>query len=1200
MVSFPSRVCINASGSSCPPAIPVLQPTPRRGDDDHRHRTDSSGGPTAKNRAPLVLWAVADVFTLLAAATRAADTIAGPAGGFSKHPKARTPESLSEIIVSLPAETLALSRGSELSSTAAGADEDDEDEGGEATGRRSGKSRRRGGRDGAGGEGGGGGGGGDPMGQCALLSPASALVFVREFLEWAASEAGRSPAALVAQGWDGGIGVWLGLFHSVQTLARALRNATGESVGRHREGTGGVSSKGKATADGAPSAEAIALAIFQLRTAVGTPSAAVDVLDPSAAGIDPPLAHEEQSTGASPSSFAGGGSVAGNDASGAQDADPPSLRRVSRRPQPGTMITGFLKRMSERWKVALPWGLPSAAPRRRASPRLERRSGRRGGGGFGGENAPKSLKTEAEDLFFALRGELLRAERLVLSILLVGPSATLASRAWTMGAALASARRRSGEETEDVVGLGGLRPAHTTSVEPPAPLVGANDPTGPLHPLPTGEEPPESGSGPARAAPRVNGSKARPAMLKAAARTGGRSGRVAAAEEGELARQPGGGRGKGGGFAGVVAVREGGEEGDWDGLGSLCRLAAAEMREGLEDGLSVKLSQAYLDLIELLGSAALQHQHQARPASATSSERPAVLGAATVPRLCAEKGSRQASAGFCSKQSNGVTASGDRLDAGDAGGVLLSIVTCHTVAQPSLFKRLISGGVRFEGVGVSRHLQASRTAAVTLAGLQARDRELSRTVVGHGSRKVVNSVEPCLGSSNDGSGAKESETLRAMPPSPPPPLDRSARLVVHCVRWIRARHGSRRGRAAVPLFEEDGGESSDEADVGASGGANGEEAHTDGYGDRDDDVGLPERESDGPQSRYSFRPEEVKFASSRECFVAMRAALVECEAALSSSSSGFDVCGGGGRSSLDGGLADVLATVSFGLREFFAPAVVTAAQTTERPAMQRKEKEAAAGPAPVAATVAGPPSTSAAVEQRSKRKTGGCKTKDTTGGASPLAALDVFPDTVKLLLMRVLERLYLIGRGFTLTASSVLAKPSSTAVATVGKAHAAPSPSAPLPLPSSGLSLPPSKRTRQQRTTANAGKPGDQAGGAPAKAPTDERETSTTERRRGGDGCSAAVRAIPTLNGVSELSPSGSATQMPKMPEGPVNPLLAPLLPAAALASGDGLHLMLATRIWAEALRSRTQSGGDDPCRKRVSHFVQRLQGKYLLIVGVK
>ena len=1068
------------------------------------------------------------------------------------------------------------------------------------------------------------------MGQCALLSPASALVFVRKFLEWAASEGGKSPAALVAQGWDGGIGVWLGLIHCVQTLARALRNATGESAGRHRDGTGGISPKGKVTADGGPSAEAIAQVIFQLRTTVGTPSAALDVLDPSAAGIDPPLSHDDQSTGASPSSCADGGSVARNKADGAQD-DPPGVRRVSRRPQPGTMITGFLKRMSERWKAALPWGLPSAAPPRRASPRLERRSGRRGGGGFGGENATKSLKTEAEDLFFALRGELLHAERLVLSILLVGPSATLASRAWTMRAALASALRRSGGEAVDLVGLGELRPPHATAVEAAAPCVRTNDPTGQPHPLPTGEEPPESGSGPARTAPRGNRSNARPVVLKAAAGTGGGSGCVAAAGEEELARQPSGdegvGRGKGDGFAGVVAVREEGEEGDWDGLGSLCRLVAAEMREGLEDGLSVKLSQAYLDLIELLGNAALQQQHQPRSTPTTSSDGLAVLGTVTVPHLCAEKGSQQASAGSCSMQSNGngVIANGDPLlpeeDAEDAGGVLLSIVTCHTVAQPSLFKRLVSGGVRFEGIGVGRHLQGSRTAAVTLAELQARGHELSLTVMGYGSRKVVNSVEPFLASGSDGGGAKGSGALRAMPPSPPPPLERSARLVVHCVRWIRARHSSRRGRATMRLFEEDGGESSEEADVGASGGGESEEAHTDGYGDKDDDVGLPEREIEGAQSRYSFRPEEVKFASSRECFVAMRAALVECEAALSSASSGFDVRGGSARSSTDGDLADVLATISFGLREFFAPAVVTAAQTAKHPATRRKDKEVTDGSSPIAATAAGPLSTSAPSEQRGERKNGGCKSKGNTGGASPLAALDMFPDTVKLLLMRVLERLYLVGRGLTLAASSVLAKPSSTAVATVGKAQVASSPSVPPPPPpSSGPSPPPSKRRRQQRATANAGKPGDQAGGAPARASTNESETSTTERRRG-DGAAAAVRAIPTAPGSARSSrsksassssarqcegsqqdhldsgadASGSAIQRPKIPEGPVNPLLAPLLPAAALASGDGLHLMLAARIWAEALRSRTQRGGDDPCRKRVSYVVRKQQGKTCL-----
>ncbi len=1191
------------------------------------------------------MWAVADAFTLLAAATRTADNITAGGGDWrQQQPRAWTPDGLSEMIACLPAETLGLTRGGPEAGSTAGADEDDGAGGGGGPARRvSGRSRvrRRGG------------GGGDPVaGQCSLLSAASALVFVGEFLGWAAREGkGVSPVALVAEGWDGGIGVWLGLIHSVRTLARALLTAGGCGVGGQPEGTGGGVSSGRTpSADNGPSAEAMALAVFQLRAVVGTPSAALDFLDPSAAAVaaEGRLSPKDHSPDKPSSTPPGCGPVVPGDGMGdTRVAEPPVECRASHRPPPGKMVMGFFKKMSERWKAALPWGLPSAPATRRVSPRLERRSRRRGGGGGGGggsggggggECAAGSLKAEAEDLFFALRGELLRAERLVLSVLLVSPNASVAVRSWTMRAALASARRRRGEDNAEGVRSEGLRLSPTPAAD--AAADGATEPPPSSPTSPTREEPPESGSGPARAAPRRGGGGSDggiegPVLGKGTALISCKVDHVPAGKDlGGGPRLGGDTDAESGGRAttssGVVAAAppENGEENEWNGLGTLCRLAAAEMREGLEDGLSVKLSLAYLDLIELLGDAALERRLVA------------VTGAAMAPYAADERAPRQSFSGDSSAQSGRTSAGGGE----DAGGVLLSIVTCHAVSQSKLFTRLIRGAVQFDGVGASHHIQARRTAAATLARLRVRDQELSPA------------VEGCSGG-GDGRRAKEmGAVLRDIAQSrPPPPLERSAQLVVHCVRWIRARHGHKRGRVRIALVEEeeeDDDDSSEETEVDARGGG--------GVWDRD--VGMSNGEVDGDapgggdgshgSSRYSSRPGDVKFASSRECFVAMRAALLECEAALSSaggggshaasSGGGFDIRGGG--SGADGTMADVLATVSFGLREFFAPAAAataapTTAPTKEREVATRKGKEADGrsppGSAGDANPAAGPASTSAPAEQHREHKKAGCR-KD--GGAaeesSPLASLDFFPDTVKLLLMRVLERVYLVGRGVTLTAAAVLAKSSSTAVATVAAvrsaspAMAAPPPSPPPPTPPCP-SPPPSKRRRQQTApAANVGRPGDQAGGVPAKAPPRRSETSAAKRSGATAGGTAAVRATSpaaagwrsrssrsrtALASASASASRGEGEQQgdrgagtdaaartaadrsknppppgPEIgtPEGPVNPLLPPVLPAVALASGDCLQLMLAARVWAEALRAKARRGGDDPCRKRVSFWV--------------
>ncbi|CBN77360.1 expressed unknown protein [Ectocarpus siliculosus] len=1108
------------TGISCPRAIHFSRKASRcevsrvEPADGHHVGDGGDGGPTSgKPEAPLVLWAIADVFTLLAAATRVADGIAAPLGGLSKQPQTRAPEGLSEIISSLPAETLGLSRGSELNATVVGVEEGDDSDSGGAMGERGGAtSRRRGG-----------GGGEDASGQSSLLSATSALVFVREFLGWAEKEKGKSPAALVAEGWDGGIGVWLGLVHSVQTLSRALKTTRGNCS---RDGAGGVSVGGAATQNSDPCAEAIALAVFQLRTVVGTPSAAVSVVDPSAEASKTTVSSDERSAGAASPSVGHG------TARGTHETDSPIMHQTSRRPPPGKMITGFLTKMSMRWKTALPWGLPSVAPPRRTSRRLERRSHRRGGGdgGCGGHAVAGGVKAEAEDLFFALQAELLRSERLVLSILLVGPNASLAQRGWTMRAALASAcPRQLAENVEEWRSP----PPGTSAASSAATKCAPDRPRA----FSRREEPPESGSGPARGAASSNGRVVRATLRKSATLAGGRNGSDAAATEqefgGKLGRASNMGVGGRRGLVGAKGVREGGEGGDkWNGLGGLCRLAAAEMREGLETGLSVKLSHAYLDLIELLGSAALEHRSCARRTPKPN----AAAGPAET--SAADRSSEQGSAGACWGQADDAMNTGDG-NKEDAGGVLLSIVTCHTVSQSKLFNRLVRGAVRLDGIGISHHPQPPRrTAAASLAELRARDREISC---------VANHPDGGQGGGGAGcNGANRVEGLRAVAVSPPS-LERSTRLLVHCVRWIRARHGNKRGRTAILLSEEDGSESSEEEGVG------------DGGGDRDRDLpdaehasgkgkGLSDlRARDGRQSRYSLCPEKVKFASSRECFAAMRTALVECETSLSSVG-GVDVGGGGGASST-GNLADVLATVAFCLREFFTP-----------------------------------------------------------GSTS-----------TRLLLMRVLERVFLVGKGALASASATLAKPSSTATATVVAVRAAPPAPPPLsPPPSSPL---PKRRRQQHAATVENGKPGDQAGGAPCRTPAKCGGTNSTERSGGSraakDGDSGSGRRPPQSRSVSsssgrqgkgasqgngragsdaaaaahsELSRLGQESGMTKAPEGALDAVLAPVLPAVALASGDCLRLMLAARTWAEALRLKSRRGGDDPCRKRASTMLFKIE----------
>lgn len=599
-------------GVLCPPAMPFLRPTPRysttplRTASSGREESGGMGSGRVTSRASsggtLVLWAVADVFTVLAAAARAAEGIAGSSGFAGlQQPRARScPETLSEIIVSLPAEVLGLSRGADVDAAAAGGvcattGDDDDDDGAPVKGNRGNI----------------GGVIGDAAAvQCPLLSASSALVFVKEFLQWAAAvkvappKEGLSPARAVAETWDAGIGVWLGLTHSVRALAASLEvarwsgeNSKVDNEGEARHGCKESSFESRdpsviGTSD-FPSLEAIALVVFELRAIIGTPSAALHVLDPfsGATGVD-----DDTMVGN------GRGAIC-----------------LMHRPPPGTLVKGFLKRMNERWKAHLDWGLPGSVPPRRSSARLESNSGRRRSGGYCVYSpASQNLRVEAEDSFFALRGELLRAQKLALSALLVGPGANAATRRWAARAALVSAERgahpaKAGGEgkAED---SGGYHPGRIYSTS--ANSGGA-----------VAREEPEAGSGPAcdgavknagpvrgiRSSSRRNagsGSNSQESTPKVVIadshRRRGRHGpRAIREDQGDQGDRNGDG-GLGSRqrpevpMPGVDVIGAGVEGEEWEALGRLCRFAAVEMREGLENGLSVKLTQVCVCVCDLI------------------------------------------------------------------------------------------------------------------------------------------------------------------------------------------------------------------------------------------------------------------------------------------------------------------------------------------------------------------------------------------------------------------------------------------------------------------------------------------------------------------------------------------------------------------------------------------------------------------------
>lgn len=565
-----------------------------------------------------------------------------------------------------------------------------------------------------------------------------------------------------------------------------------------------------------------------------------------------------------------------------------------------------------------------------------------------------------------------------------------------------------------------------------------------------------------------------------------------------------------------------------------------------------------------------------------------------------------------------------RGDEEDAGGVLLSIITCHCIKQVNLFKRFVRGAVRYDGVGaVRRHPSHRASSAALVVELEARDREVSQ-----GVSDVWTGVEPTLVEAEAATvgGKLEARYSRRRI------LERCSRMLVHCVRWIRSR-GGRRVHSANHFAEKDGsaGEYCDDANVGenpalSSGCDRAWRKSRDAEVDHENDSDNSSDSGNGgtdTSRRYSSRPDEVRFETSRECYAAMHAVLVEIETALVSVGS----LGGGSDSNAvttssgdDVDLAGIIAIVSEGLREFFE-SIPEATTVSSRLSAEKKRRNVAETTVhcPESSTRTAAAAATASPERgrnQRQRRGGGSSGSTADAGKSKKkrrpAPVDLFPEHMKLLLMRVLERVYLVGRACAVTAASALAKsPRSACVETTKMEETISSPS---PLPSPHLPPPPpppssSKRRRQPRAVENAGKPGDQAGGGPAKrggkasgdgsgggcggyvstvresatylnnsstATDDGFHSPLSERSRGNEDRVGDItntretRSKVTVASTNEVHDGRDSAQ-----------LLATILPALAMASGDSLKLMVVARAWAEARRNRKRAG-EDPCRKRV------------------
>lgn len=368
--------------------------------------------------------------------------------------------------------------------------------------------------------------------------------------------------------------------------------------------------------------------------------------------------------------------------------------------------------------------------------------------------------------------------------------------------------------------------------------------------------------------------------------------------------------------------------------------------------------QAYLDLVELLGNAALD-------------------GKGRRAWRCRD-GSISASTG--SRTDSASPAADEGLEQEDAGDVLLSILTCHSITQITLFQRLIRGAIRFQGIG-----SPCRTHYLSGCASSVSDNRPSIRTTGH-SQSAVNPTSP-LGSktipnsspTKGSRGMKKVGVLDRMgtqgnvmskpsmalsSPASQQPLERCSRLLAHCVRWIRQRHGETRtarnrscsSRADLflseygdPSSEDDDGQLQDSVGAMADGRekrdgssrrhiARANPAYQDGDGDLDDHgdahdgdpvfTGSSNSGNAGSvSSQYDTSPESVMLPTPRECYAALSRVISEFESALvcavaSRYGHGGVEEGGGGHGlgeDIAENLSGIFVSVSCSLRRMLVP-----------------------------------------------------------------------------------------------------------------------------------------------------------------------------------------------------------------------------------------------------------------------------------------
>lgn len=555
------------------------------------------------------------------------------------------------------------------------------------------------------------------------------------------------------------------------------------------------------------------------------------------------------------------------------------------------------------------------------------------------------------------------------------------------------------------------------------------------------------------------------------------------------------------------------------------------------------LPQAYLELVELLGNAALEQKE--RGAQRFGGQSVPVVARVTTQQVT-PKGVARTPSRSSDSHSFGEGCGEDEEDE-DAGDVLMSILTCHCITQVSLFQRLIRGAIRFEGVGASRQRYLCKH-----RGISASD-ESSTTIIAAYLPPPATAREVLVRT-----------RLRS--------LERCSKLLGHCVRWLRQRQldaaaagkgSGTRSRADLLVYEHGNDSSEDEegdeyqaavgtnlADDGSGatvlreGGGQEEDGDNDGKGH----CGSPASSGGGNGGTYyDTRPEAVMMATPRQCRAALSRALTEYEAAIVSAvaaSNGQrgvyndgDVSSPGDGSTCGGNVAEILLAVSSGLRELLpssplkSPAVPTATQDRAIGMYPTNRSEDSTMDAPhstrhTAASVSTPSSlkiTEAKRPRKDAQRAAASANQDSS--VSTAGAVDVLPDTMKLRLMLVLERVYHAGRMAASAASAALAKaPSSTtlryAMRSVPSASSScwerptrscvSPPPKPCSMQSTPCEAPPPLKRRRTQAVVNDSKPGDQAAG-PVGQPRDLAPHASSVRSKEPDASQKCSKQVGTF-----------------------------------------------------------------------------------------